>query len=121
MKKYTSFLWEKVSFISRSEVKEWVICDVYSFDENAEKDLWIIHIKKWYSTPKQKVLKWDKTIEGLLSGTATFTLNGIITHCSNKEKLEINRWDIMQWTAMEDTVFYEVCYLPYEDGRFENI
>ena len=29
--------------------------------------------------------------------------------------------DIIQWQAVEDLVVFEVCFPPYEDGRFENL
>ena len=66
MKKYSDFLWEKVNFIESSEVKEWLICDVYEFVWNKEKDLGIIYVKKWYSTPKQEILEWIRTIEWMI-------------------------------------------------------
>jgi hypothetical protein len=28
---------------------------------------------------------------------------------------------MMQWEAIEDLAFVEVCYLPYQGGRFENV
>lgn len=28
--------------------------------------------------------------------------------------------DVMQWQADSDLVLYEICFPPYEDGRFQN-
>lgn len=123
MKKYNEFLWEKVSFISSSEVKKWVICDVYEFEWNNEKDLWIIYITSWNSTPKQKILKWDKTIEWIISWIWSFIFNWKENICNEKEQntFELNIWDTMQWKADTDLVFYEICYPPYDDWRFKNL
>jgi len=74
MKKYTEFLWEKVKYIDSSEVKEWVTCDVYEFKWDKEKDLWIIYVKSGHITPKQKILKWSKTIEWIIEWNWIFEI-----------------------------------------------
>lgn len=40
-----------------------------------------------------------------------------------KLAVDANVGDLMQWQASEDSnlTAYEVCYPPYQDGRFENI
>ena len=123
MKKIKKFLWEKVDFISSDDVKEWVICDVYEFEWNNKKDLWIIHVKKWYTTPKQKILEWEKTIEWFISWKWKFIFNWKENNCNIKDKkvFELKIWDIMQWKAETDLVFYEVCYPSYKDWRFKNL
>ena len=37
------------------------------------------------------------------------------------KEVEIKVGDLVQWEATKDLVFAEICYPPYEDGRFENI
>ena len=93
-------------------------------------DLGIIRILPGCKTPLQKILKGDKTIEGHVSG------NGILKVISNDEKkviyeflhsaiseVEIKIDEIMQWHAHKDSplMVYELCYPPYEDGRYENL
>ena len=123
MKKYKEFLWEKINFVSSDEVKEWVVCDVYDFESDNTKDLWIIYVKKWYSTPKQKILKWAKTINWFISWKWKFILNWKEYYCDeiNKNKFDLKIWDIMQWKADEDLVFYEICFPKYEDWRYKNL
>lgn len=123
MNKYTEFLWEKVKFIESSEVKEWVICDVYEFEWNNKKDLWIIYVKSWYLTPRQEILKWDKTIEWIIKWIWTFISNWkeIICNAEDESLFELSIWDIMQWKAGTDLVFYEICYPSYEEGRFKDL
>lgn len=119
--KIFKFFWEKVRFIESIEVKEWVTCDVYEFEWNNKKDLGIITMKKWHSTPKQKILKWDKTIEWIISWNWKFLFNWRDINCKWWEKFELWIWDIMEWKADTDLEFYEICYPPYEDWRFKDL
>lgn len=120
---------EKVYFISSSLVTNWVHCDVYEFSDCQEKDLWIIHIKDWYSTPLQEVLEWEKTIEGKISWAGSFFLvrdgKEQIFEISDNEpfEIEIYVWDILQIRANQwtDLQFYEICYPKYQDWRFKNL
>ena len=118
-------------FIESSEVQNNVICDVYSFDtlnETPDSDLGIVIIKSGYSTPLQRILTGDKTIEGYVSGSGYLVVD---TGTSNQKKFEVkadcafeitlNINQTMQWFSTSDLVIYEICYPRYTDGRFETI
>ena len=51
--------------------------------------------------------------------------DGVVTsHSFTKENsapIEIKVDDLVQWTAKTDMAFSEICYPPYQDGRFENL
>ncbi|MCH2188665.1 hypothetical protein MK079_02470 [Candidatus Gracilibacteria bacterium] len=122
--KLQEFKNEKVKFIETIEVKSGVLCDVYEFIGNTNKDLAIIKVQKGYSTPLQKIIKGDNTIEGFISGNAVFQLNDISYEFPNNDgtiEVNVNIGDTMQWIAKDDLVFYEICYPPYEDGRYKNL
>lgn len=127
--KLTTFRGQPVEFAETQSVKDGVECDVYSFTGDSSKDLGIIRIKNGSRTPKQKILKGDKTVEGLLAGTAGLAISSasygevLFGYADNSYGTEtvLEVGDTMQWTADEDSVCYEICYPPYEDGRFENL
>ena len=121
-----------VSFVETIHVTNGVDCDVYTFVGDASKDLGIIRINPGSKTPLQKVLKGDRTIEGYISGKGKLT----ITKLSGSKKVynvgsgsgksfsitvEIN--ELMQWEADKNSnlVAYEICFPPYQDGRYELI
>ena len=121
-----------VSFVSKSDVTDGVVCDVYSFVEDNRKDLGIVTVQPGKKTPLQKVLLGDKTIEGFLSGKGKLTITKlkgkIVTYFFDNEtkdakSIPVAVGEIMQWEADEgsELIFSEVCYPPYEEGRFENI
>jgi len=118
-----------VTYIETMQVKQGVSCDVYEFSEDRQKDLGIVTVAEGCKTPLQKVLKGDKTIEGFISGSGklTVTKDGKKTvyefRDGNSKEVQINVGEIMQWHADggSDLVFFEICYPPYEDGRFENL
>lgn len=121
-----------VSFVETMHVTDGVDCDVYAFHEDLTKDLGIIKISPGNKTPLQKVLKGERTIEGYLSGkgklTITKTDGQIKIHPVSPELKEllavtVGIGELMQWQADKDShlVVYEICFPPYEDGRFENI
>lgn len=132
----TSFKFEgkvqPVTFVETMNVSEGVECDVYTFDGDTSKDLGIIRIKPGSQTPLQKVLKGDGTIEGYISGKGKL----IITGGDNKQRIyEVSSetkepvvvavaiGELMQWEAAPDSDLkaYEICFPPYEGGRFEEI
>ena len=129
MNKISVFQKQPVTFIESIEVAKGVKADTYRFDEDNLRDLAIVQVTAKHQTPLQKILKGDKTIEGYLSGKGSLKIQHIDTHQSiyefpNNEKnneiiVDIN--EIMQWSAQSDLVFYEICYPPYEDGRYENL
>lgn len=118
-----------VSFVETMEVTDGVKCDVYAFVGDPTKDLGVIRIKPGKRTPLQKVLKGERTIEGYLSGvgilkvtkpdgeTITYTLQ------TGKFPVDVKIGETMQWEAAPDSELtaYEVCFPPYQDGRYENI
>lgn len=119
-----------IQYIETQDVKEGVVCDVYTFEGGSDKDLAIIRIKPGAKTPLQRILQGEKTVEGYISGKGRL----VITRNSGKEEVfEVSDKkpfsttamirDIMQWHADSDSdlVAYEVCIPPYQDGRFENI
>jgi len=127
--KLENFNEEPITFVETQNVKSGVVCDVYFFDKDGSKDLGIVTVSKGSKTPLQKVLKGDKTIEGFLSGVGTLTItkqSGEIekydfSNSTAKIEVEVGIGQTMQWEANEELVFYEICYPPYQDGRFENI
>ncbi len=130
-----SFIFEDnslpVTYISTLDVAPGVKCDTYVFDNDNTKDLAIIKIDSGCKTPLQKVLEGDKTIEGYISGYGQ-----LIIHRSDNQleiyefpgtptpfSVNIRIGDTMQWQADQKSnlIVYEVCFPPYQDGRYENI
>lgn len=118
-----------VEFVETMNVKDGVVCDVYSFVGDTTKDLGVVTVKRGHKTPLQRVLEGDKTIEGFVSGNGTLTVKS-----TNGEKkayqfnddddatfVEVAVGETMQWSADSDLVFYEICHPPYSAGRFENV
>lgn len=135
-KQITNFSFEgkeqPVIFVETMKVAEGVECDVYTFDGDTSKDLGIIRIKPGSRTPLQKVLKGDRTVEGYISGRGKLTITRNdgkhhIYEVSDEMKkpvvITVEIGELMQWEAAPDSDLqaYEVCFPPYEDGRYENI
>jgi len=123
---------QPVTFVETMHVADGVDCDVYTFDGDRTKDLGIIKIKPGCKTPLQKILKGDNTIEGFISGKGKLTItkpNGEkkIYQVNDKAKktllVSVQIGELMQWEADSDSdlTAYEICFPPYEDGRYENI
>lgn len=125
----TTFRGQKVVFTETQQVKVGVECDIYSFVGDDTKDLGIIRLEKGATTPIQLIQKGEKTIEGFLYGNATLK-----TFDSSGRMFERRFWDgnydgnvelgigyTMKWRAAEYSILYEICYPPYEDGRFKNL
>lgn len=134
MNKLSSFKIEgiehKVSFVETIEVKEGVVCDVYTFPDIPQTDLGIISVSPGCSTPLQKVLGGESTIEGFISGSGTLTItdkDGFSTqhlfYDGDQAQQEVKIGECMQWAADSDSIlrFYELCTPPYEDGRYKNL
>lgn len=121
----------KTRFEERSEVVAGVVCDVYSHPENSAQDLGVIIIQPGMKTPLQKVLRGDKTIEGYISGKGKLTITHVNGDVSTFEVFpekkdfayEVLVGELMQWQAASDSILevFEVCFPPYQDGRFQNI
>ena len=119
---------QKVSFIETTDVTEGVQCDVYKFDGDNTKDLGIIRVKPGYKTPRQRVLKGDRTIEGYVSGNGKLIVSTAVQEKVYKSKegeelkVDVKVGEIMQWQAGDrQLVAYEICFPPYEDGRYEDL
>ena len=122
----------KLEFVETVVVNEGVTCDVYSFPADPTKDLGIIKIKPAHTTPLQRILAGERTIEGHISGNGMLTVIREGKHKNvfivkdvylGKLNVDVNIGDLMQWQAAADSnlVVYEICYPPYKDGRFENL
>lgn len=123
---------QPVSFVETMHVIDGVDCDVYKFLEDSSKDLGIIRVISGSKTPLQRVLKGDRTVEGYLSGKGKLTItksdgkqNFYEVGAESKKPFEVNVGigETMQWEADKNSnlVAYEICFPPYEDGRYENI
>lgn len=119
-----------VRFIDTQIVQEGVECDLYDFADDTSKDLAIVRVAQGHKTPLQRVLLGDKTVEGLCEGSGTLTVraaNGqteeYTFNSPTDPAVQVDVGQRMQWHANgnEDLIFYEICYPPYADGRFENI
>ncbi len=123
---------QAVSFVETSQVTDGVECDVYKFDGDTEKDLGTIRIKPGKKTPLQKILQGERTVEGHVSGTGRLTVTSpdgqqrvyqFVEAAEPTGPITVAIGERMQWEAAADSdlVAYEICFPPYQDGRFENI
>jgi hypothetical protein len=133
MNKLESFSYKglvlQTHFIESSEVFPGVTCDVYIHPETKIQDLGIITIEAGKKTMPQKVLNGTETIEGYISGKGRL----IITQLDGEKLIFevgpdsegfsqiVEVGEIMQWQADEDLVVFEICYPPYQGGRYENL
>lgn len=122
---------QRVKFVTTLEIKPGVSCDAYEFEGDNSKDLAIVTVAPNAATPLQRVLLGERTIEGYFSGKGSLT---IAKPSGEKEVHEVGDspepfsvtiavGELMQWQAAADSalVFSEVCYPPYQEGRFENL
>lgn len=121
-----------VEFVETTEVTDGVKCDVYKFTGDNTKDLGVIKIEPGKKTPLQKVLKGDRTIEGFISGKGKLKIGkadgtsetfGVDEEWQKPFSISVEIGDTMQWESAPDSklVAYEICFPPYEDGRYENL
>jgi hypothetical protein len=119
-----------VQYRETTKVKDGVTCDVYRFVGDDEKDLGIINIKQGTATPAQRILDGDTTLEGFISGESELVVldpeDNLTSHPFSeegdvREPIEVTVGEVMQWVAHKDTRAYEICYPPYEGGRFEDL
>lgn len=120
-----------VVFQETMQVTDGVECDVYIHPETQERDLGVIRVAPGKKTPLQRVVAGDQTIEGYLEGEGEL----FIRHKDGSESIFkvdqsaegfcflIELGDIIQWRADKNVglKFFEICYPPYQDGRFENL
>ncbi|HJM04709.1 MAG TPA: alpha/beta hydrolase [Candidatus Saccharimonadaceae bacterium] len=126
--KLATFRGQRITFSETQTVADGVECDVYSFAYDASKDLGVIRIKAGSSTPRQQIIKGDRTVEGFLAGKVNLDVmsnSDEKTHEHDDDNygsdISLGVGDTMQWSAFEDSVCFEICYPPYEEGRFRNI
>lgn len=123
---------QPVSFVETTHVTDGVDCDVYTFIGDQSKDLGVIRISPGSKTPLQRVLKGERTIEGYLSGKGKLTITKpdgkqevYVAKGESKEPIivTVGIGELMQWEAGEEVglVVYEICFPPYEEGRYENM
>jgi hypothetical protein len=123
---------QPVSYVETTHVTEGVDCDVYTFDGDPSKDLGIIRISPGSKTPLQKVLTGDRTIEGYISGLGKLTVIQVdgkrrvyeMKNVGNEViEVDIKIGEFMQWEADKNSslLVYEICFPPYQTGRYENI
>lgn len=121
-----------VDFVESVDVINGVRCDVYRFPQDETKDLGVIIIESGFKTPLQKVLKGDRTTEVFYTGKGKLTItkeNGekevheVDDKSGKNFAIDVKIGEIMQWQAAPDSTLTvgEVCYPPYQDGRYENL
>ena len=123
---------ESLVFQETMAVVPGVDCDVYSVKDDNSKDLGIIRIDVGAKTPLQKVLKGESTIEGYIGGEGWLVLTRqdgsediypVSPDVNQDFKINVGISEKMQWIASENSSLtaFEICYPPYEDGRYENL
>ncbi len=123
---------ESLVFQETMAVVPGVECDVYSVKDDNSKDLGIIRIDVDAKTPLQKVLKGESTIEGYIGGEGWLVLTRqdgsediypVSPDVNQDFKINVGIGEKMQWIASEHSSLtaFEICYPPYEDGRYENL
>jgi hypothetical protein len=119
----------ETKLVKTTEVASGVTCDSYVIEGDPTQDLGVIMIEPGCATPKQRVVKGEKTIEGYISGRGKLIVtkeNGTTETYKVGDKgfeIDIEVGEVMQWQADPNSnlTVYEVCIPPYEDGRFENL
>jgi hypothetical protein len=120
-----------VDYESTYDVVPGVRCDTYKFRGDEGRDLAIVRVEPGARTPVQEVLiEGGRTVEGWMSGRGRLMVireNGHIEEyvagSAGSQQVEVGRGDKMQWIADrgEKLVFSEVCWPPYEPGRFADL
>ena len=127
MKKLSEYNNQPVTFIESLNVKDGVVCDVYEFAGDRSKDLGMVTVQRGYKTPLQLVVGGDKTLEIFQSGQGVLTVidqnnNTREYHFpSEQTEVEVKIGETMQWEALDDLAFAEMCYPPYKEGRYKNL
>ena len=109
-----------------------VVCDIYAFVGDDSKDLGIIRIDPGCKTPLERVLRGTRTVQGSVSGDGELTITRqggeIETYSVSDDDpsdcyVDVEVGDVMQWEASPESnlVAYEICFPPYEVGRYEYI
>ena len=122
MDKLTEFKGEAVEFVESLLVRDGVVCDVYLFTNDKEKDLGVITIEAGKMSPRQKVLQGDQTIFGFTDGQGELEVVDVngngkkYKYPSQDSPIEINveTGEIVQWFAGQksELICYEIYYHP---------
>lgn len=123
---------QTIKFVEKVAVTDGVTCFVYEFVEDGSRDLGIVTVEPGKKTPLQLVLQGSLTIEGHISGNGKLVVdhengNRSVYVVSDEQPLAapvaIQVGDILQWQADENSTltFFEICYPPYQEGRFKNL
>lgn len=117
---------QPVSFVETIHVADGVDCDVYAFVGDLSKDLGIIRISQGSKTPLQKIIGGERTVEGCVSGKGKLTIikpDGEQVVYLEPATVDVEIGELMQWEADKESELkaYEICFPPYEDGRYENL
>lgn len=121
-----------IKFVEETTITAGVVCQTYLFEADSTKDLAVVTVEPGAKTPLQKIQQGDKTIEGWISGAGTLT----IYHAAGEQRtyqlngksslpfsVEVEVGQTMQWQAAPNSIltFYEICYPPYQEGRYETL
>lgn len=118
-----------MTFVETLQVKEGVSCDVYRFDDDDTKDLGVVSIAKGHTSPRMLIVGGERTIEIFKTGSGSLTIEDAegklqrynFSPSNRDETIELHIGEKVQWEAEEDLVFYEICYPPYQEGRYVNL
>ena len=128
MNKLNTFQGQTITYVETQEVVEGVVADLYTYENDSSRELAIVSVAAGYKTPSQRILQGEKTVEGYLEGkgslsTTNYDGSQTVRRYPDSEVMEttVEINDVMQWTADTNLTFYEICWPPYEDGRFENL
>jgi hypothetical protein len=118
-----------VKFVQTTLVKAGVEFDTYTFDDDDSRDLTIARVAPGALSLMQRVLDGSMTLEGYVEGSGILYITPLgedeqsFTFGPDEanEPIVVEVGDIMQWQADEGAslTYYEICYPPYEEGRFE--
>lgn len=130
------FFNQKVIFVETTDVVPGVQCDVYKFEDDETKDLGIVRIEAGMNTPLQKLVDGKQTFEGYISGRGKIVvhrhwdgyvfveeIHEVGEDTKKPYAVEVRVGDMVQIFADENSslTIYEVCFPPFQDGRFETI
>lgn len=127
MTRLTEFNGLPVKYLESSSVVAGVECDVYEFSDDPSCDLGIVTIAAGAKTPRQRVVRGEKTIEACVSGAGILQVTFAsgedreYQFSSTTEPVIVRVGETMQWRAETAMVISEICYPPYAEGRFENL
>ena len=130
MKRIDAYNGEMIKYIETSTVQEGVTCDVYEFVNSASKDLGIINISKGFRSPRQLIVGGEETYQIHRKGEAILRIwksentkepMHVYHFPGDAPEVLVEKGNIMEWQAIGDMEYAEICVPPYKDGRFKNL